>query len=216
MQLQHISIPHLIAEAHGDPWAINQSLQSGRPAQISDLAKALHGAAQSSNDANAAFEEALRRFEAAWNHENGDHPINDSAEVQRVTQSLHLQAAQLPKIAIDLENIAAALAGAQRSATGQIAMLEGWLQAFDNKLGKALTAEKNIHLTARDWAELEDLISRIQQVAISCTKDALGELESIRTALFGQTADVTDHPAHRGIRPRTHPGAGSPEYSIEG
>ncbi len=120
MQLRHLSIPHLIAEAHGDPWAVNQSLQSGRPAQISDLAKALHGAAQSSNDANAAFEEALRRFEAAWNHENGDHPINDSAEVQRVTQSLHVQAAQLPKIAIDLENISAALAGAQRSGTGQI------------------------------------------------------------------------------------------------
>ena len=181
MQLRHLSIPHLIAEAHGDPWAVNQSLQSGRPAQISDLAKALHGAAQSSNDANAAFEEALRRFEAAWNHENGDHPINDSAEVQRVTQSLHVQAAQLPKIAIDLEDIAAALAGAQRSGTGQITTLEGWLQAFDNKLGKALQAEQNIHLTARDWADLEDAISRIQQVAISCTKDALGELNSIRT-----------------------------------
>lgn len=181
MQLQYISIPHLIAEAHGDPWAVNQSLQSGRPAQVSDLANVLHYAAQSSKDADAAFKEALRRFETAWNHENGDHPINDSAEVQRVTQSLHIQAAQLPKIAIDLENVAAALAEAQQSATKQIATLEGWLQAFDNKLGKALNAEKNIHLTARDWAELEDSISRIQQVAISCTKDALGELESIRT-----------------------------------
>lgn len=44
----------------------------------------------------------------------GEHPINDSAEVQRVTASLGLQAAQLPAIAVDLENVAAALVEVQR------------------------------------------------------------------------------------------------------
>ncbi|SPM39834.1 hypothetical protein MNAB215_2027, partial [Mycobacterium numidiamassiliense] len=42
VQLQYISLPLLIAQAGGDPWAINQSLQSGRPAQIADLAEAFH------------------------------------------------------------------------------------------------------------------------------------------------------------------------------
>lgn len=37
MQLRYIGIPLLIAEAGGDPWAIDQSLQAGRPAKISDL-----------------------------------------------------------------------------------------------------------------------------------------------------------------------------------
>ncbi|WP_422121010.1 hypothetical protein, partial [Mycobacterium persicum] len=44
MQLHCVSIALLIAEAGGDPWAINRSLQAGRPAQISDLAKAFHDA----------------------------------------------------------------------------------------------------------------------------------------------------------------------------
>jgi hypothetical protein len=51
VQLKHTSIPHLIAEAGGDPWAINKSLQNGRPAQISDLAQAFHNAGQSTNAA---------------------------------------------------------------------------------------------------------------------------------------------------------------------
>jgi hypothetical protein len=109
MQLRYISVPHLIAEAGGDPWAINKSLQAGRPAQISDLAQAFHDAGQCTTESSTAFAEARRRFEASWNRKNGGHPINDSAEVQRATQSLRAQAAQLPKIGVDLENIAAAL-----------------------------------------------------------------------------------------------------------
>jgi hypothetical protein len=106
MQLQFISIARLIIDAGGDPWAINDSLQAGRPAQISDLAQAFHDAGQSTTESNTAFDEACRRFEASWNRENGEHPINDSAEVQRVTKSLGLQSAQLPNH-VDLENTAA-------------------------------------------------------------------------------------------------------------
>ncbi|ARG90965.1 hypothetical protein B1T50_01795 [Mycobacterium kansasii] len=163
MQLRYVSVPLLIAEAGGDPWAINQSLQAGRPAQISGLAEAFHAAgrctaeadaainqslqagrpAQISGlaeafhaagrctaEADAAFDLARRRFEAAWNRENGEHPINDSAEVQRVAQSLGAQSLQLPKIGVDLENIAATLAEAQRSASGQIAQLDGSYDGF--------------------------------------------------------------------------------------
>jgi hypothetical protein len=96
MQLRHISIPLLVAAAGGDPWAINKSLQVGRPIQISDLAEAFHAAGRCTTEASAAFDEARRRFEASWNRENGEHPINDSAEVQRVVQSLGAQSLQLP------------------------------------------------------------------------------------------------------------------------
>ncbi|MGH3554385.1 MAG: alpha/beta hydrolase, partial [Mycobacterium sp.] len=75
MQLHHIDLGKLIAAAGGDPWAINKSLQSGRPAQISDLAQAFHNAGQCTTEASNAFLEARRRFEAAWNREDGEHPI---------------------------------------------------------------------------------------------------------------------------------------------
>ena len=114
MQLQFISVARLVIDAGGDPWAINDSLHAGRPAQISDLAQAFHDAGQSTAESDTAFAQARQRFAVSWNRENGQHPINDAAEVQRVTKSLGLQAAQLPKIAVDLENIAAALAEAQR------------------------------------------------------------------------------------------------------
>jgi hypothetical protein len=181
MQLKYISIPHLIAEAHGDPWAINKSLQDGRPAQISSLAQAFLGAGQQIGSAQAAFDEARRRFEAAWNRENGDHPINDSAEVQRAIQSLHVQAKQLPNIAVDLENIAAALAEAQRSAGKQITTLEARLQALDNALVKAHVRETATDLTPASRARLVTIISALEQQAIDDTKDGVGQLESIRS-----------------------------------
>src|SRR5258708_24324455 len=114
MQLHYISLPALVAAAGGDPWAINPSLQVGRPAQISDLAEAFYAAGICTTEAIKAFDDARRRFAAAWNRENGEHPINDSAEVQRVVQSLGAQSLQLPNIAVDLENIASAPASVQR------------------------------------------------------------------------------------------------------
>jgi Alpha/beta hydrolase len=138
MQLQYISIARLVIDAGGDPWAINDSLQAGRPPQISDLAQAFHDSGQSTTESNAAFEEARRRFAASWNQENGQHPINDSAEVQRVTKSLGLQAAQQLQIAVDLENIAAALAEAQRESGWYISALEQDLADIDDEIGEAL------------------------------------------------------------------------------
>ncbi|ORB92502.1 putative alpha/beta hydrolase [Mycobacterium persicum] len=168
MQLHCISVALLIAEAGGDPWAINRSLQAGRPAQISDLAKAFHDAGASTAEADAAFNQALRRFEWAWNRENGEHPINDSAEVQRVTTSLKLQAAQLPRIAVDLENIAAALAEAQRSAGWYISALEQDLEDIDCEIGEALAAN--------DQAEANALCDD----AVAETRAVLAHLNHIR------------------------------------
>jgi len=180
MQLRYISIPALIAEAGGDPWAINQSLQGGCPAQISDLAEAFHAAGRCTAEASTAFEQARRGFDAAWNPQNGDHPINDSAEVQRVTSSLGAQSLQLPKIAVDLEIVAAALAEAQRTASGQITTLEGRLPQLDSEIGQAVEMEKNLQLSPDDKTALDAFIGACEQDAIDDTKAALGRLQSIR------------------------------------
>lgn len=119
MQLRYISVPLLVAAAGGDPWAINNSLQAGRPAEIADLAEAFRAAGRCTGEADTAFEQARSRFDAAWNHQNGDHPINDSDEVRRVLVALGAQSLQLPRIGVDLENIAAALAEAQKARPGR-------------------------------------------------------------------------------------------------
>jgi hypothetical protein len=180
MQLRYISVPALIAEAGGDPWAINRSLQAGRPAQISDLAEAFHAAGRCTAESSQAFEDARRRFAASWNHENGEHPINDSAEVQRVTQSLGAQSLQLPKIGADLENIAATLAEAQRTGATLISTLEGQLQQLDNEIGQAVELEKDEHLSAADRSALDAFIRTCEDDAIADTKSALAQLQSIR------------------------------------
>ncbi|MDT5277717.1 MAG: hypothetical protein QOG95_4649, partial [Mycobacterium sp.] len=180
MQLRYISVPALIGEAGGDPWAINHSLQEGRPAQIADLAAAFRAAGRCTAESNAAFDEARRRFEASWTRENGENPINDAAEVQRVTKSLGAQSLQLPKIGTDLENIAAALAEAQRTGAVLISALESQLQQLDNDIGQALELEKNPKLTAAQRSELDAHISQLEQHAIDDTKSALAQINSLR------------------------------------
>ncbi|BCZ21631.1 alpha/beta hydrolase [Mycobacterium senriense] len=138
MQLRHLSIPFLVAQAGGDPWSTDAGLQAGRPAQISALAQAFRDAGVSTAEAAFAFEAARRRFEAAWDHRNGEHPINGADEVQRVTRVLGLEAAQLPAIAIDLEGIAAALAEGQRTSAWYLAALEYDLEAIDDEICEAL------------------------------------------------------------------------------
>lgn len=180
MQLRYISIAALIAEAGGDPWAVNQSLQAGSPFQISQLAEAFLKAGRCTAEATNAFDQARSRFDAAWNHQNGDHPITGSDEVQRVTKTLGAQSLQLPKIAADLENIAANLAEAQKAAAGQIAALEGQLQQLDGFIGQAVELEKDPTLTAEDRHALDAFISGREDDAIRDTKAALGQLQSTR------------------------------------
>jgi pimeloyl-ACP methyl ester carboxylesterase len=179
VQLQYINIAELIAAAGGDPWAINNSLQSGRPAQIASLAQAFHSAGQSAHDADAAFDQAKQRFEKAWNRESGEHPINDSAEVQRVTQTLQLQGSQLSQIGADLETIAAALAEAQKSADWYISALDHDLEVIDCEIGEAL-------------ADDEDPDALCEE-AVYVTKAALAQLEHIRDGYSGTLQGALAH-----------------------
>lgn len=181
MQLRYISIPALIAFAGGDPWAINRSLQAGSPMQISNLANAFHAAGRSTAEADATFAQARSRFDAAWNHQDGDHPINASAEVQRVTKALGAQSVQLPKIGADLENIAASLAEAQKTAAGQIGTLEAQLKGLDDMIAEAVEIEEtHPELSAADRDALNAYITSLEDDAIRDTKAALGQLQATR------------------------------------
>ncbi|MDM4138541.1 MULTISPECIES: hypothetical protein [Mycobacterium] len=180
MQLRYLSIPALIAAAGGDPWAINASLQAGNPLQISNLAEAFRKAGRCTKEANDAFEQARTRFEAAWNHQNGDHPITGSDEVQRVTKALGAQSLQIPKIGADLENIAATLAEAQKTAAGQIASLEAKLQNLDELIGEADEMEDDDDLSQADFDALEAFIAKCEDDAIGDTKAALTQLQATR------------------------------------
>lgn len=181
MQLLYISVPALIPEAGGDPWAVNHSLQRGSPGQISNLAEAFHQAGRCTREAYIAFERARQRFEAAWNHQDGDHPINDSDDVQRMIDSLGAQSLQLPKVGVDLENIAAALAEAQQAGAAEIATLEAQLHKLDDLIGQAVEMEKDVHLNAADRDALDAFVHAGEDDAIRDTKAALRQLESLRS-----------------------------------
>jgi hypothetical protein len=179
--LPYIDEQALIAEAGGDPWAINQSLQAGSPAQISRLAEAFHAAGRCTAEASSEFEEARKRFDAAWNHQNGDHPINDSAEVQRVTDHLGTQSLQLPKIGVDLENIAAALADAQKAGGARIATLDGQLEQISDFVVQAVNMLNNDKtLSAADKEALHAFINTCEDDAVRDTKEALVALQGVR------------------------------------
>jgi hypothetical protein len=208
-----------MAEAGGNPWAINESLQSGRPAQISDLAQAFHAAGRCTTESSTAFDEARRRFEASWIRENGDHPINASAEVERTTRSLGDQSLQLPKIGVDLENIAAVLAEVQRTGAVLISALETRLPQIDHQLGEALDLENDIHLTAADRSALDALIATLEHQAIYDTKSALRQLESmhngysgcLQRSLIALRTDGYDPAAIQGMdAPESSPKSGEP------
>lgn len=142
MQLQYLNLPWVIAAAGGDPWQVDLTLQSGNPAVVDELAQAFHNAGSCTAESSAAFAEARRRFQAAWNRENGEHPINGSAEVQRATTTLHLQQIQLTAIGTDLEGIAAALVEAQKSAAEKINALQALQIAADDTAGILHQLEK--------------------------------------------------------------------------
>ena len=175
--LRHISVEGLIAGAGGDPWRTDGTLASGEPKQIADLARAFYNAGVCMTQTSEAFADARSRFDASWNREIGDHPINDSAEVQQRTAALHLDRKQLTKIGVELENVAASLAEAQRASRNSIAALDSSLKEIDDAVDRAL--QQGAHLTEVDLEPLEG-------IAVLDTKEALAQIESSRESYAGE------------------------------
>lgn len=135
--LINLSIGDLIAAAGGDPWKMNDELQTGDPGAINAQADAFHTAAGSATEVEDDFKSAKQRFEKGWRHNGSENPINESAEVTRITDALHLQKPQLAKIALDLENVATALATAKTACDADIAGLDARLHKIDDAIGTA-------------------------------------------------------------------------------
>lgn len=170
--LQHLQIDDLIAGAGGDPWAVDDSLQSGSPTQINFLAQAFHQAAGSATSAEETFVTAQQHFQQ-YNRENGEQPINNGAEVQRVKEGLHATNEQLGKIAADLETIAANLAQARASSSANITGLNANLIVLDNRIGQYLDQEHHGQNHAAD-------IQQARQLAREDTKTAAHNATVIR------------------------------------
>ncbi|MGB3480746.1 MAG: hypothetical protein WBB07_00835 [Mycobacterium sp.] len=102
------------------------------------------------------FSRARNRFEQSWNRENGDNPINDSAEVQRATEALKLSREQLTRVGVDLQNIAASLAEAQRSCAQTISWLESRLQDMDDAISRTIS-ETGLTIDELDISAMEGL-----------------------------------------------------------
>ncbi|QZA08659.1 hypothetical protein K3U94_05035 [Mycolicibacter heraklionensis] len=163
--LQHLNVDDLVAQAGGDPWAIDDSLQAGSPTQINFLAQAFHSAAGSATAAEESFRAAQEHF-TQYNRENGEQPINNGAEVQRVKDSLHATNEQLGQIAADLETIAAALAQARATSRGNIKSLNENLGTADYLIGHYLDLENQ-------GLDRDADIENVRQAAKADTETAL-------------------------------------------
>ena len=150
----------------GDPWQADDTLQSGDPGEIAELATAFRDATACTEETFTEFSQARERFFASWNRETGEHPINDSAEVHRAVTRLFVQKDQLPAIAIDLQNLAADLAAAETQSAAKVDVLNKTLESLDMLVGQAI-------------ADDEDYTGLLDQ-AEEMTRVALAEVERIR------------------------------------
>ncbi|BBX23743.1 hypothetical protein MTER_31540 [Mycolicibacter terrae] len=170
--LQHLQIADLIAHGGGDPWALDDSLQAGSPTQINFLAQAFHRAAGSATAAEQTFHTAQQHFQQ-YNRENGEQPINNGAEVQRVKDGLHATNQQLGQIAADLETIAADLAQARAASQANITALNANLLVLDAQIG--------VYLSQASQGQNHDAdIAQARQLAQNDTATALHNATVIR------------------------------------
>lgn len=173
-QLVHLSVPELIGAAGGDPWRVDETIQSGSPGEISELATSFRNAGVCMTETDEEFNAAKKRFDAAWDRDDPAHPINDAEEVRRATEWLKLSREQMAKVAADLQNIAATLAEAQRSGHVAVGNLNARLVQIDNLITAEL-AQAQADGVQLDW-------SALKAAAIDATKGSLGEMTAIRDA----------------------------------
>ncbi|WP_396919320.1 DUF456 domain-containing protein [Mycolicibacterium sp.] len=168
-QFTNFTESDLAGAAGDDPWKLNREIQAGDPGAINDLADAFHQAGMHTKEADDEFEAAKRQFKDAYKRNGSGHPINDSAEVQRASAALAGHPEQLSNIAVDLEQVAAALATGQRDCDAQIASLENQLHAIDDSISAN-----------------PDSRAELYQSAVDATKTAVGNIEGIRGAYIAQ------------------------------
>jgi hypothetical protein len=194
LQLRHLDINDLIGAAGGDPWEINRTIQAGAPGEISDLATAFRSASNCTQETTDEFLSAKRRFESAWDRQDGgDHPINDSEEVRRATESMNYNRDKMAKVAADLQNVAASLAEAQRSGAISTGNLDAALQRIDNQI------DYELGLAAANGEAFD--MSELREAAVDRTASALGEVQAIRDSYSNQLDEARAEMAAEGYAP---------------
>lgn len=194
LQLRHLDVNDLIGSAGGDPWEVDRTIQAGAPGEISELANAFRAASNCTQETTDEFMAGQERFESAWDrHDGGDHPINDSDEVRRATESMNYNRDKMAKVAVDLQTVAASLAEAQRSGAISINNLEAALQRIDNQIDYELS------LAAANGETVD--VSELRQAAVDRTASALGEVEAVRDAYSHQLDESQAQMSAEGYSP---------------
>ncbi|MFL6086948.1 MAG: hypothetical protein ACJ74F_27855 [Mycobacterium sp.] len=200
LQLRHLDINDLIGSAGGDPWELNRTIQAGAPGEISDLATAFRAASNCTQETTDEFVAAKKRFESAWDrHDGGDHPINDSNEVRRATESMNYNRDKMAKVAADLQNVAASLAEAQRSGAVSISNLDATLKSIDNQI------DYELGIAAANGETVD--VSELRQAAVDRTATSLGEVSAVRDAYSHQLDESRAQMAAEGYTPDATNGA---------
>jgi hypothetical protein len=164
----------LVAAAGDDPWKLNKEIQAGDAGAINDLADAFHQSGQHIKEADEEFDAAKRQFKEAYRKDDSEYPIDESHEVQRAATQLTGHPEELSRIAVDLEQVAAALAIAQRDSDAEIAALETQLHGIDDQITAALAANAP--------SEAAQLL----ESAKGATSAAAAQLEGFRGAYVAQ------------------------------
>lgn len=179
---RYLDAASLAAAAGGDPWQVNDELQAGDPGEISGLADAFHEAGSHLSEADAQFNAAKRQFSDSWDREDTvEHPINDSAEVRRVSAALGGQPDELAAIAVTLQQTAAALATAQRDSAAQIDDLNADLLDIDNEIAEEMRTMP--YLASESIGEAQQLTKAVLDNIQLIRGAYIGQLESAETSL---------------------------------
>ncbi|BBZ10350.1 putative alpha/beta hydrolase [Mycobacterium branderi] len=165
--LSNLDIGELCGAAGGNPWKLDDELQAGDPQAINKLADAFHQAGNRVKEADDDFDKAKQKFNAAYTRNQGEHPINESAEVQQATTALAGHKEALPRIAASLEQTAASLATAQRQSDSALGQADSALHEIDNQMSVAKANDQ-------DTGALHDQ-------AVGVVKSALGQVNSARS-----------------------------------
>ena len=177
--------------AHGAfTWGVLDSLLADSRIEIEGISGASAGAISAVTLADGLArggpEAARNRLAGIWRAVSSN---GDLSELQRTVTGLHLQAGQLPKIAVDLETIAAALAQTQGTATGYIDALDARLQTLDDWIGQAddmIKQDEQLLAQAEnddDICELEDDIDRLEQYIEDCEREAIDDTRTTLQSL---------------------------------
>jgi hypothetical protein len=163
----------LAAAAGDDPWKLNKEIQAGDAGAINDLADAFHQAGQHVKEADDEFDAAKRQFKEAYQRNDSEYPIDESHEVQRAATHLAGHPEELSRIAVDLEQVAASLAVAQRDSDAEIAALESQLHAIDDQITAVA-------------ADSPSQAAQLLESAKAATRAAVGQPEQFRGAYVAQ------------------------------